>query len=181
MSAVATEIPTTTWQADKIHSTISFAVKHMVVSTFRAGFSDYDAQLKTSEDGYALTGAVRAASVDIADETLRGHLGSPDFFDVERTPEIKFESTSFEVSDDGEAVVEGDLTIKDHTERVVARGTLHHIDADLAGGQRIGVELETTIDRTKYGLAWNAPLPKGGFALANDVTLRVHLELVPEA
>ena len=56
-----------------------------------------------------------------------------------------------------------------------------YIEADIAGGERVGVELETIVDRTKFGLNWNAPLPKGGFALANDVKLVVHLEFTKES
>ena len=177
----ATLAPERTWTVDKIHSSIGFAVKHMVVSTFRAGFADYDASLTTGEDGPQLSGVVRADSVDIADENLRAHLGAPDFFDVERTPEIRFESTQFDVADDGSLTVEGELTIKGHTETVSAKGTYSHIEADMTGAERIGIELDTIVDRTAYGLEWNAPLPKGGFALANDVKLSVHLELAPQA
>lgn len=82
-------------------------------------------------------------------------------------------------SGEGDAVsVEGDLTIKGVTRRVSAAGTWLEIDADVTGAPRIGIELNTTIDRTAHGLNWNAPLPKGGFALANDVALSVHLEFV---
>ena len=75
--------------------------------------------------------------------------------------------------------IEGDLTIKGTTQRVTAKGTWLEIEADMTGNPRIGVDIDTTIDRTAFGLNWNAPLPKGGVALENDVTLSVHLELVP--
>jgi len=176
MTVLEQQIPTGAWQVDKIHSTVSFAVKHMAVATFRGSFKDVEATLASDEAGLRLTGVVDANSVDVADENLKGHLGSPDFFDVERTPEIRFQSTGFRANDDGSLVVEGDLTIKGHTERVEAAGTLSHIEADIAGNERVGVELETVVDRTAFGLKWNAPLPKGGFALANDVKLGVHLE-----
>jgi polyisoprenoid-binding protein YceI len=172
-----TAVPAATWTVDPIHSTANFAVKHMVVSTFRGTFTQVDATLVTGEQGYELRGSVPVDSVDSKLEDLKGHLLSPDFFDAANTPEITFTSTRFDVAEDGTAEIEGDLTIKGHTERVQATGNLDYIEADMSGGERIGVELQTVVDRTKYGLNWNAPLPKGGFALANDVKLEIHLEL----
>ena len=61
---------------------------------------------------------------------------------------------------------------------MTAHGRYVHVEADLGGGERIGLALETTVDRRDFGLEWNAPLPKGGFVLGNDVALKVALELV---
>ena len=141
--ALATAVPTGTWTVDKVHSTIGFEVEHMV-STFRGRFEEYDAQLVNGK----LAGTVAVPSVKVYDENLEAHLQSPDFFDAQVHPELRFESS--------------DLAI----------------EADMAGGERIGLALETTVDRREFGLNWNAPLPKGGFALGNDVTLVVALELV---
>ena len=175
---VATEqLPAGTWQMDPIHSTASFAVKHMVVATFRGRFEDFDASLVVDENGEGkLVGTVRTESIVVKDENLAAHLGSPEFFDTERYPELRFESTSVTREGD-ELVVEGDLTIKGNTHPVTGRGTFVGPHEDIAGNTKIGVTLETTIDRTQFGLEWNAPLPKGGFALANDVALTIELEL----
>ena len=78
-------------------------------------------------------------------------------------------------------VVDGELTIKDVTKQVEARGQINGPVADVAGGDRIGIDLETQVDRTEFGLNWNAPLPSGGVAVQNEVTLTVHLELTREA
>ena len=114
------------------------------------------------------------------DENLAAHLASAEFFDAERHPEIRFESTAIRVGEDGDVVAEGELTVKGHTKAVEAHGELVHIAEDISGGERIGLSLETTVDRREFGLEWNAPLPKGGFALGNDVKLVVALELVPK-
>lgn len=173
----ATRLPVGTWKSDPTHSSAGFAVKHMVVATFRGSFENLDATLTVGEDGAAqLTGAVRADSIAVKDENLRAHLGSPDFFDVERYPELRFVSKSIR-HDGEELVLDGDLTIKDHTHAVEARGTISDPAETLGGAVKVGVTLETIIDRTKFGLEWNAPLPKGGFALADDVKLTVELEL----
>jgi polyisoprenoid-binding protein YceI len=180
-TATAQSIGTGTWQIDPIHSHVGFAVKHMVVSNFRARFEDYDGALSVDEGGAPrLEGSVRVESLSVKDENLAAHLNSPEFFDSARYPEIRFASTAINFGEGGELEVEGDLTIKDQTHRVTARGSITGPHVDIAGNDKVGVELEAVVDRREFGLEWNAPLPKGGFALDNDVRLQVSLELVRE-
>jgi polyisoprenoid-binding protein YceI len=183
MSTATTQpVATGTWSIDKVHSHVGFAVKHMVVSTFRGRFEDYDGALTVGDDGAPrLEGSVVVDSIVVKDENLAGHLKAPDFFDSERYPEIRFRSTAVRVLDGGELEVDGELTIKDHTHDVSARGTITGPHEDIAGNEKIGVELETVVDRREFGLEWNAPLPKGGVAVDNDVKLQVSLELVKQA
>jgi polyisoprenoid-binding protein YceI len=177
MTAIATAIPAGAYTSDPVHSSTGFAVKHML-ATFRGSFAAFDAQLTVDEDGRArLVGSVPVDSIAVKDENQAAHLLSPEFFDVEQHPRISFEST--EIALDGPAVtVTGDLTIKGNTERVTAQGSVVGPIEDALGNTRLGLQLETVVDRTKFGLNWNAPLPKGGFMLADDVTLTVDLELV---
>lgn len=182
MSATAaqtqqTQLPVGTWKLDPTHSSAHFAVKHMVVATFRGSFDRFDATLEVGEDGAAeLTGTVDAGSIVVKDENLQAHLGSPDFFDTERYPQLRFAASQIRREGE-ELVVEGELTIKGHTHPVQARGTITEPHETLGGAVKIGLTLETVIDRTQFGLEWNAPLPKGGFALADEVKLTVELEL----
>ena len=104
------------------------------------------------------------------DETRDGHLQSPDFFDTQRYPELRFESTSVE-QDGDEVVVQGELTIKGVTRPVELRGSVRGPEQDPWGNERIGLRIGTVVDRTAFGLNWNAPLPGGGFLLPNDVVL----------
>jgi polyisoprenoid-binding protein YceI len=181
-TTVAHPLTAGTWNIDKVHSHVGFAVKHMVVATFRAQFEDYDGALTVGESGEPeLRGTVRADSIVVKDENLAAHLRAPDFFDTERHPEIGFVSGAISVGEQGELEVEGDLTIKGHTHHVTARGNISGPHTDLAGNDKLGVELEAVIDRRDYGLDFNAELPKGGYAVANDVKLDVSLELVREA
>jgi len=175
---MSTATEATTWTLDTVHSSASFAVKHMIVSTFRADFGTIEATLQTDGDEVKLTGRVPVASVNLKDENLRGHLYSAEFFDIDNTPDVEFVSTSIERGEGDAVTVRGDLTVKGITKPVVGTGTITQPTEDAFGGTRIGVELETTIDRTAHDLNWNAPLPKGGFALANDVALQIHLEFV---
>jgi polyisoprenoid-binding protein YceI len=180
-TAIAQPITAGTWKIDTIHSHVGFAVKHMVVSTFRGRFEEYDGALKADADGATrLEGSVNVDSIVVKDESLAGHLKSPDFFDSERYPQIRFVSDELKLADAGQLEVEGELTIKGNSHRVTARGSVTGPHADIAGNDKIGVELEAVIDRREFGLEWNAPLPKGGFALDNDVRLEVSLELVRE-
>ena len=174
-------LPVGTYRLDPVHSSASFAVKHMVVATFRGRFENFDATLTVDENGSAsLTGAVQVDSLEVKDENLKAHLGSPEFFDVERYPEIRFESSQIEIAPNGEIKVAGDLTIKDQTHPVESTGTITGPAVTFGDVTKVGIALETTVDRTQFGLTWNAPLPKGGFAVADEVKLTVELELAHE-
>jgi polyisoprenoid-binding protein YceI len=158
------------WNFAAAHSSADFAVKY-VVSTFRGSLQDLTATL---ENG-VLSGTATVASVKVKDDNLTGHLMAPDFFDAEQFPEISFHSTS--ITTEGEAVtVDGELTLKGVTKPIHASGTLEGPAQDFMGNTRLGFTLEATIDRTDYGVSWNAELPSGGPALSNDVTLQVELE-----
>ena len=178
--ATATQQLQGTYVLDPVHSSASFAVKHMVVSTFRSQFEDFDATLTANEDGtLSLNGAVRADSVAIKDPQLAGHVHAEDFFDVANHPEITFSSTLIRVGD-GELIVDGELTIKGKTLPLQARGTITEPLETVRGFVETGISLEATVDRTAYDMNWNAPLPKGGFALANDVQLIAELQFAQE-
>jgi polyisoprenoid-binding protein YceI len=164
-------VPAGTWSVDRVHSTVGFSVDYMA-GTFTGTFSDFDV---TVADG-VLEGTARVASVQVKDPNLEAHLQTPDFFDAERYPELAFVSKSIERSGD-ELTIEGDVTIKGHTEPVELRATITEPIADPYGGTRYGLKLETTIDRLAFGISWNNPLPSGEPALSNDVVLSADLQL----
>ena len=173
----STGLPVGTWQLDPTHSSAEFAVKHMGVATFRGRFEKFDATLTVEADAAELIGTVDASSIVVKDQNLQGHLSSPDFFDVERHPTIEFRSTSLRREGD-QLIVDGELTLKGNTRPVESRGEISGPAVTLGDVTKLGLTLETIVDRTEFGLTWNAPLPKGGFAVANDVKLTVELELV---
>ncbi len=174
---VVTAVPVGTWRHDPVHSSFGFSVKHMVVATFRGSLTDFDATLTGAEDGTAtLEAAGRVASVVTQDDNLTGHIQSPDFFDAERFPEVRYTGT--DIVRDGESLrVRGELTLKGTTRPLELTGTIVGPVVGLGDAEVIAVELEGVIDRTAYGLNWNAPLPGGGFAVGNDVRLTAHLEM----
>jgi len=167
-----TAVPAGTWQADPVHSSVGFAVKYLGVATFTGELTNFEATLKDGE----LVGKARVESVEVKDENLKAHLQAPDFFDAERHPEV-----SFSGRDVGEGRFEGELTIKGITQPATLEGTITGPVTDPYGNERYGLALTTVVDRTAFGLDWNAPLPGGGFALANDVTLKADLSLVKAA
>jgi polyisoprenoid-binding protein YceI len=181
MSATQTTeqlIPVGTWKSDPVHSTVGFAVKHHVVATFRGKFTDYEATLVGGEEP-KLTGAVKSASIVTEDANQQAHLQSPDFFDAERYPELSFESTAIRTN--GETFeADAQLALKGVTKPVTVTGTIGGPVSDPYGGERLGLTLETTIDRTAFGIDWNAPLPGGGLAVSNEVKLIAELEFVKE-
>jgi len=167
-----------TFNADPVHSSFAFAVKYQGVSTFRGTLSDVAATLVDGK----LDGTAQIESISIVNpEPFRAHVLSADFFDAENHPAVTFVSTDLELADDGTAKATGDLTIKGVTQSVTATGTWVAPSADAFGNTRAHLQLETVIDRTVYGINWNAPLPSGGNALANEVTLNVDIALVEQA
>jgi len=178
-TATRESLPTGTWGLDPIHSTIGFEVEYLV-GTFRGQFRDVQAKLVADDDSARLTGSAKVGSIDVKDENLAGHLQSPDFFDAERHPELTFESTDIRREGD-QVTIAGQLALKGVTQPVVLTGTIADPVEHYAGGHRIGLKVETTIDRTAFGVDWNAPLPDGNPALANEVKLVAELFFAEEA
>jgi polyisoprenoid-binding protein YceI len=165
----------TRWIADPIHSNVSFELEYAGVSTFRGSFRDFEARL----EGSTLAGSARVASVDVKDEQLAGHLQSPDFFDAERHPEITFRADQLTLAEDGTVSGAGEITIKGVARPVELKGRLGSAQSiDPFGRERLGLALETTIDRNEFGVSWNAPNQSGGDYLGGEVTLEADLSLV---
>jgi len=169
-------VPAGTWQADPVHSSVAFGVKHMGVGTFKGGFDTFTATLADRK----LSGEATVASVRVQDENLNGHLLSPDFFDAERFPTIRFESSTLGVEGE-QFVAEGELELKGVRKPIQLQGTISGPSPDPYGNERLGITLETVVDRTEFGVNWNAELPGGGPVVENEVKLIAELELVKEA
>jgi polyisoprenoid-binding protein YceI len=166
------------YAADSIHSSFGFAVRYQGVSLFRGTLDDVTASLT---DG-RLQGSAKVESISIrTPEQFRAHVLGAEFFDAEQHPEVTFTSSELDLADDGTARVAGELTIKGITRPVEATGTWIAPAADAFGNTRGHLQLEAVVDRTAYDMNWNAPLPSGGKALADEVTLTVDISLTEQA
>jgi len=176
MSTTATPLAGT-FASDPVHSSFGFSVKYQGISIFRGTLDDVTA---TFAEG-RLEGTAKVESISIrTQEQFRAHVLSDEFFAADQYPEVKFVSTDVELNEDGTATVAGELTIRDTTQPVTATGTWTAPAADAFGNTRAHLQLATVVDRTQFGLNWNMPLPSGGNALGNDVTLTVDLALVEQ-
>jgi polyisoprenoid-binding protein YceI len=171
---IETEIPTGTWKADTVHSGVAFEVSY-AVATFSGEVPEFEANLENGK----LIGVAKIASLTVKDESLQAHLLSPEFFDAERYPEVRFEGSNIKRHGDN-VTLDGEITIKGITKPVTLTGTITGPAIDHFGANRVGFKLETTIDRTEHDIKWNMPLPTGEPALANEVTLKADLTLVSQ-
>jgi len=170
---------TGTWQLDPVHSSVGFEVPYLV-GTFKGQFRDVQAQLAVDDSAATLEGAAKVDSVDAKDENLAAHLESPDFFDAERHPELRFAARDIDL--DSEAVrARGELTIKGITKPVEVTGTLTAPIVDAYGNERIGLELSTTVNRHDFEVSWNVPLPTGQPAVGDEVKIVTELYFVRAA
>jgi polyisoprenoid-binding protein YceI len=168
-----TGVPTGTFVADTVHSSVGFEVPY-AVATFSGTVPEFEAKLA---DG-RLDGSARIESIQLKDENLQAHLLSPEFFDAQRHPVLTF---SGDLDRDGDkATVEGEITLKGITRPVTLEGTITGPAVDHFGKTRVGLKLETVIDRTQFDMNWNMPLPSGEPALSNQVTLTADLTLVAQ-
>jgi polyisoprenoid-binding protein YceI len=169
-------LPTGNYNADRVHSSVAFEVQYMGIGTFGGTVSDFDATLENGR----LAGAARIASLEVKDENLHAHLLSPEFFDAERHPEVSFSTGQAQIEGD-RVTFEGEITIKGITRPATLSGTIVGPTTDPYGNERYGLQLETTVDRTEFGILWNNDMPNGTKALADEVTLKADLSLVKAA
>jgi len=183
MSTVATpQTTTTTWNIDPAHTTAEFKVKHMMISNVKGYFAKIAGVLTL--DGSDLTksrveASAEAASIDTREAQRDAHLKSPDFFDVEKFPKLSFVSTGIRLVQEGELTVEGDLTIRGITHKVLfsVEGPTSPVK-DPWGNLRVAISATTKINRKDFGLTWNAALETGGILVGEEVLITLDAQFV---
>ena len=176
---ILTAAPVGTWQLDPVHSTVGFEIDYLG-GTFKGQFREIEAKLVVRKSEASIEGVARVASVDVKDENLAAHLQSPDFFDAERHPELRF--TAEQIDLDGDTITApGELTMKGVVKPVTVSGTILPPTTDPYGNERIGLRVSTKVDRTEFGISWNTPLPTGKKALSDEVTIIGELFFVKAA
>jgi len=166
----------TTWKLDNAHTQIAFSAKHMMVTTVRGTFHDVEGTVELDETDPTRSHGefrVRAASVDTNFAARDAHLRSPDFFDVERYPDITFVSTGIRRTGDDEFAVTGDLTIRDITRPITFEVELDGIVPGMRGGRHAGLSAKTKLARDDWGLNWNVALEQGGWLVGKEIKLEI--------
>jgi polyisoprenoid-binding protein YceI len=173
-----------TWQLDPAHSSVEFAVKHMMMTTVRGRFKQLTATLsgdRDHPDEAGVEASIATASIDTGVADRDAHLRSPDFFDADRFPHITFRSTRVEnpPRQDGDRFrVIGDLTIRETAMEVVLDCEYLGRGTDPWGKTRAGFSFRTEIDRREWGLKWNQVIETGGVLVANKVRIEGEVQVV---
>ena len=173
----------TTWKIDPAHSHVGFAIKHLMIATVRGSFRQVEGTVTVDETDPTTANIeviIPTASVSTGDEKRDGHLRSPDFFDVERFPNMTFRSRRVEATGGDEFRVVGDLTIRDVTKEVVLNVELLGRAKDPWGQEKAGFEATTKFKRSDYGLTWNAALETGGVLVGDEVKVSIEAELTKQ-
>lgn len=175
---------TSTWTVDKTHSNVDFQVKHLMISTVRGHFRDFEATLVLDEHepvNSRVTATVDVASIDTNQPDRDAHLRSDDFFNAEAFPKLIFESRRVETKDGKRFNVTGDLTIRDVTREVALEGELEGRIQDPWGNERVAFSAKTEISRKDFNVRWNQVLETGGVAVSDAVKIRLYIEAVKQA
>lgn len=179
--ATQAAVGTQTWAIDAAHSEAGFAVKHLMISTVKGRFGAIAGRVVLDQANLAAStveAEIGASSIDTRSEQRDGHLRSPDFFDVEKYPTLKFRSTNVEARGNGEFRVAGELTIRDVTKPVVLEVEETGRAMDPWGGERVGFTATTKLNRDEFGLTWNAALEAGGVMVGNEVKINLEIQAV---
>jgi len=172
---------TTNWNLDPMHSEIGFRVKHMMITNVSGSFGKFDVKTQTEGSDFStaqIQFTADIATINTANNDRDNHLKSPDFFDAEKFPELKFVSTKMEKKDDSNYVLLGNLTIKGVTNPVKFNVEFGGIGKDPWGNEKAGFSLTGSIKRTDWNLNWNAALETGGVLVSEDVKLSAEVQLV---
>ena len=177
---------TTTWQLDPAHTTVEFAVKHMMFTTVRGRFKTFSGSVEINErhpDQSRVEVTIDAASIDTGVADRDTHLRSADFLDVENHPQIVFRSTRVDGAHKKEGdrfKVAGELEIRGKRMPVTLDATFEGLGTDPWGKQRSGFAARTEIDRREWGLRWNQALEAGGVLVANSVKIEIEAQAVKQ-
>ncbi|QEC41605.1 YceI family protein [Pseudobacter ginsenosidimutans] len=169
----------TKWVLDKSHSNIRFTVTHMVVSEAEGSFKSFDGTFVAEKADFSdakINFTIDVNSINTDNENRDKHLKGDDFFNAEKFPQIKFESTAFKPQGGNKYKLEGNLTVRDITKPVSFDVTYGGTIAS-GRGAKAGFKAKTSIDRFEFGLKWNRMTEAGGLAVGKDVEVTVNIEL----
>jgi len=169
----------TKWKIDPAHSEVNFKVKHLVVSTVRGHFNNFDAVIETSSEDFSdakIKFEAETNSINTRNSDRDAHLKSADFFDAQKYEKISFVSASVMKISDHEIKVKGSLTIRDITKEITLDVIYNGIVEGMDGNDVAGFEISTKLNRFDYGLKWNALTEAGGVVVGNEVKIEILAE-----
>ena len=172
------------WTLDDAHSSVTFSVRHMMVTTVRGDMKIRSLDLAFDPDRPEASNVcvtLDAASIDTGNPGRDQHLRSEDFLQAETHPTIDFVSSRIVVRDDRSGEIHGDLSIRGVTRPVVLHASFAGLVADMQGGDRAAFSASTTIDREDFGLTWNVALEQGGVLVSRDVRIEMEIAVVSAA
>lgn len=171
-----------TYALDPAHTTIGFVARHAMITKVRGNFNEFEGTLTVGENitDSAATATVKTASIDTKNADRDAHVKGEDFFDVEKFPEMTFTATKFDVNDEGEGTVTGDLTIKGTTKSVGFKVEETGVAEDPFGNTRLGFEAKTSINRTDFGIDFNAPLKTGGVLVSEEIKIELEVSAIKQ-
>ena len=169
-----------TWDVDPAHSSIAFAVRHMMISTVHGQFRTFTATATgdpAEPEKATLEATIDVASLDTGNEKRDAHVKSADFFDAEQFPKMTFKSKKIEPAGSGKYKVTGDLTMHGVTKEVVldVEGPTKPITM---GNTRAGAHATTKIDRKDFGIVYDKTMDGGGLMVGNEVEITIDVEAV---
>jgi polyisoprenoid-binding protein YceI len=176
---MATEI--TRWAIDPSHSEVQFKVKHLMITNVTGQFGVIGGTAESNGADFSNTSVTFSAdvnSVNTGNDQRDGHLKSPDFFDAATFPAISFKSSNFDANS---GKITGDLTIRDVTKPLTFDVEFSGTNTDPWGNTKAGFSITGKINRTDFGLNWNAALEKGGVLVSEEVKLSAEIQLVKQA
>jgi len=167
------------WNLDKSHSNITFSVRHMMIANVRGSFTEFDASVTADPADPTTANAkitIDAASIDTKDNDRDNHLKSADFFNVEKYPKLEFQTTKITAKGNDEYEIAGDLTIAGVTKPIVLSGEISGPAKDPWGNEKMAVSASGSLNRSEFGLTWNAALETGGVLVSDTIKLNVELQ-----
>jgi polyisoprenoid-binding protein YceI len=177
----AAVLPTGTWRVDPVHSSVEFQVKHLGIASVKGQFTEFEGTLDVGPDGAEAYGTVKVDSVNTREPQRDEHLRSADFFEVSSYPQISFRSTAIRPAGEDEFEIDGELKIHGVSRSVTLAATLEGTETDPQGNERVGVSARAQINRSDYGMKFNAALGSGNMLVGDRVKLLLDISAVKDA
>lgn len=174
----------TKWAFDPTHSELGFKIRHLMITNISGSFKNFQVEAETNGNDFTtanITATAEMASIFTNNEQRDAHLRNSDFFEVEKHPELKFQSTRIEKSGDNSFTLHGNLTLKGITKPVTLNVEYNLVAKDPWGNERAGFAISGKLNRSDFGINFNSVLETGGVALGEEVKIISDVQLVKEA